>query len=285
MLLEWMLRFMYRYRPSKYIELSRQLWNRTNPDLVSHCDRVFGESQWPGLLWVEANKYIDQGGRKHYPRTSGIEDALLRDASKRRDRNGPIKNVIDRLSKIERRSLDRILTPEGQEWLSRKFSPLLDSTPRLDQVLTDEELVQEIGLMIEEVKGKPWTSWPIGKRWTAGSLDADEKTLKKIVGAYVSWKYRSNTSITRNTEYVEELPEVRDPTAENGFQEADARLRLEQLIIVLPEKQREAVEFQWEAENSRLSLEEVARGHGKDPARVRENFKAVQRKYRGRSDN
>ena len=52
------------------------------------------------------------------------------------------------------------------------------------------------------------------------------------------------------------------------------------LMQQLPEKQREAYQVQLQAIQEGVSLEEMSRRLGRNPQQDRENFKAIQRKFR-----
>jgi hypothetical protein len=279
MLLERFLQSLYGFRPGLYIRFSRWWWQRSNSTFIHDTDRFFGEDYWPIILWAKANEYLEDGGKDAYPKTTATEDALLRDAARRDQCPGPIRDAVEQFRLQNETATDWLSTPQGQQWGNKVFRPLLKGSSRLRDIISADDLPQEVALTVQEVDQRPWLSWPIGKKWESQSLDRSEQTLRRIFGAYIARKYRSNTATSRRTDYVPTPPDLPDSSAERDFQEAEARLDLDALMRSLPPKQREAAEMALGAQRVGVSLEEMARRQGKDPGRARENYKAIQRKF------
>jgi hypothetical protein len=116
-----------------------------------------------------------------------------------------------------------------------------------------------------------------GRRTHLALLRAIERAASRELGA--------NRGRTVRPDFVVSLEREREEGRDyslfdRGFEEVEWRMQLESVAINAPPAQRDALGIYLEAEKTGTSINETAKAHGRDPATVRNNFKALSRKHR-----
>lgn len=280
MLWNWYFRLTYRLAPAQYLRLAKLHYQKRNPRFLAEALAIFGAERWPLLLWVFGNQYLQRGGQDAFPRSRGFEHALLTDAAARDRCPGPIQMQVERWRQEGTAALEGLATPEGQIWLNKLVRPIRSRDDRLAGLLDRKDLMQEALLRLQEVSRTPWIQWPVVKRWPEAKHRATLTFARDLLARISARKYDSDTQGEREKVYLDEEIALPDSFDSRELEQVEDRDQVERLLAELPAKQREAAEVHLQAKQLEVSLEEMSRRLGRDPKRDRENFKAVQRRFR-----
>ena len=270
---------LYRLWPQGYLELAKQPYQKTNPTYLKQAFDRLDESLWPVILWSQAQKYVQEGGANAYPNSRGLEDAVFQDAATRHLTPGIIRDSLASFRQQGQTGLENLSTTEGTRKLEELIAPVLLRDHRLAGVLDREDLAQEARLRLQEVATDPTVEWEVGQDWAPGRIWPTKTFIRDVLGRLTARQYGTDRQIARVTDPIGEDADLADPRADRAFEETNSRMAVNDLLVKLPPKQREAVEIQLQALELGISLEEMSRRLGKDPKKIRENFKAVQRRF------
>ena len=285
----WYWASLYAVRPSMYLEHAKRYWATANPSILRNTLLKLGEHQWPLVLWVWSKQYEADEGLTSFPNTCRLEDALLRDVASRAEDPGPIANAIQTYREEAEARIEWMASETGQSWLKERVDSVRHRNPRLREFVDSEDNVNDAVLLFAEVGTRPWVKWEFPKKkMTADEIEASDVFVERTLGLLLPRLHGANRKVSRVSDSIEETetrgPGIRDETAEEAFEsyetKDDTRKKLREVMDALPPKQREAAEVNLRAMQAGISLEEQSRHEERDPKKVRENFKAAQRRFR-----
>lgn len=295
----------YRIAPKSYLAVAHHLCTKCNPQFMAEWREAYDGLDglpygwWPLILFRQGRQYVEKGGRETYPRQPKALDTLLRHVAQQGECPGPIRTTL-----IALRHLAAITFSEGdpQAYLERTLAPLLNRYPRMKGVMELQDLVQEaVAAFTEVIKDpaitwkEPGSTWAVGERWATSTIRPTPAFVRRVIERLVGRKYGVDRQLERlSVPLVQDEPVPEDSVERMNWRsdsiewrsylmspgKENVEARLDAVMESLSPKTREAVEVRHQAIIAGKSLKEMALELGHDPAKIRELFKAVQRRYR-----